>query len=192
MAREYALTVVGRSGDRLTNRTVDSNFTLTDLRCGNTYYLSVSASHENCTSVPSPNITFNTSKRIENHFLFLLLARACVTSYMLQFVYFTVPCKPVNLTLGAHCGNSSASLSWTGSVGAVSYVGQAQSDNGTTIYCRSANTSCSLQGLVCGTVYNFMVQASDGVCNSSYSDTLIGGAGITSNVSILIIYSSCM
>lgn len=65
MAREYALTVVGRSGDRLTNRTVDSNFTLTDLRCGNTYYLSVSASHENCTSVPSSNITFNTSKSVD-------------------------------------------------------------------------------------------------------------------------------
>ncbi|KAI7809537.1 hypothetical protein IRJ41_010869 [Triplophysa rosa] len=147
VAREYALTVVGRSGDRLMHRTTNSNFTLTDLRCGNTYYLSVSASHANCTSVPSPNITFN-----------------------------TMPCKPANLTLGVHCGNSSASLSWTGSVGAVSYVGLAQSDNGTTIYCHSTNTSCSLQGLVCGTVYNFTVQASDGICNSSYSDSLIGGA----------------
>ncbi|XP_056598960.1 fibronectin type III domain-containing protein 7-like [Triplophysa dalaica] len=147
VAREYALTVVGRSGDRLTNRTADSNFTLTDLRCGNTYYLSVSASHENCTSVPSPNITFN-----------------------------TMPCKPANLTLGVHCGNRSASLSWTGTVGAVSYVGLAQSDNGTTIYCHSTNTSCSLQGLVCGMVYNFTVKASDGICNSSYSDSLIGGA----------------
>lgn len=87
-----------------------------------------------------------------------------------------------------HCGNRSASLSWTGSVGAVSYVGLAQSDNGTTIYCHSTNTSCSLQGLVCGTVYNFTVKASDGICNSSYSDSLIGGAGKLKNVSIMIIY----
>ncbi|XP_051984556.1 fibronectin type III domain-containing protein 7-like [Xyrauchen texanus] len=88
----------------------------------------------------------------------------------------TVPCKPNNLTLGVHCGNSSASLSWAASTGAVAYVGIAQSGNVTTVYCQSTNTSCTLQGLVCGTVYNFTVQASDGICNSSFSEPLTDGA----------------
>nr|XP_055057047.1 uncharacterized protein LOC129441425 [Misgurnus anguillicaudatus] len=147
VAKKYTLTVVGRAGDVTRHCTADSNFTLSDLRCSDTYYLSVSASRDNCTSLPSTNITFN-----------------------------TVPCKPANLTLAVNCVNGSALLSWRQSTGAVSYTGLAQSTNGTAIQCQSTNTSCSLQGLVCGRIYNFTVQASDGICNSSVSDTLTRGA----------------
>ncbi|XP_073727799.1 uncharacterized protein fndc7rs1 [Misgurnus anguillicaudatus] len=147
VAKKYTLTVVGRAGDVTRHCTADSNFTLSDLRCSDTYYLSVSASRDNCTSPPSTNITFN-----------------------------TVPCKPANLTLAVNCVNGSALLSWRQSTGAVSYTGLAQSTNGTAIQCQSTNTSCSLQGLVCGRIYNFTVQASDGICNSSVSDTLTRGA----------------
>ncbi|XP_065133048.2 uncharacterized protein fndc7rs1 [Paramisgurnus dabryanus] len=147
VAKKYTLTVVGRAGDVARYCTADSNFTLSDLRCSDTYYLSVSASRDNCTSLPSTNITFN-----------------------------TVPCKPANLTLAVNCVNGSALLSWRQSTGAVSYAGLARSDNGTTIQCQSTNTSCGLQGLVCGRIYNFTVQASDGICNSSVSDTLTRGA----------------
>uniref|UniRef100_A0A673N0Z3 Fibronectin type III domain containing 7, related sequence 4 n=1 Tax=Sinocyclocheilus rhinocerous TaxID=307959 RepID=A0A673N0Z3_9TELE len=154
VAQSYLLTVVGRNGDLKTCNTSDNNCTLTDLRCSNTYYVSVLASNENCTSLPSANITFQ-----------------------------TVPCEPANLTANIQCGNSSsASLSWVGSTGAVVYTGLAQSETGTTVYCETTHTSCTLEGLVCGTVYNFTVQATDGFCNSSLSEPQTKGAGTTINL----------
>uniref|UniRef100_A0A9J8D0Q5 Fibronectin type III domain-containing protein 7 n=1 Tax=Cyprinus carpio carpio TaxID=630221 RepID=A0A9J8D0Q5_CYPCA len=148
VAQSYLLTAVGRKGDLKTCNTSDNNCTLSDLRCSNTYYVSVLASNENCTSLPSANITFQ-----------------------------TVPCEPANLTANIQCGNSSsASLSWAGSTGAVVYTGLAQSETGTTVYCETTHTSCILEGLVCGTVYNFTVQATDGLCNSSLSKPQTKGA----------------
>uniref|UniRef100_A0A8C1ZR06 Fibronectin type III domain-containing protein 7 n=1 Tax=Cyprinus carpio TaxID=7962 RepID=A0A8C1ZR06_CYPCA len=148
VAQSYLLTAVGRKGDLKTCNTSDNNCTLSDLRCSNTYYVSVLASNENCTSLPSANITFQ-----------------------------TVPCEPANLTANIQCGNSSsASLSWAGSTGAVVYMGLAQSETGTTVYCETTHTSCILEGLVCGTVYNFTVQATDGLCNSSLSKPQTKGA----------------
>ncbi|XP_026054455.1 uncharacterized protein LOC113040326 [Carassius auratus] len=148
VATSYLLTAVGRYGDLKTCNTSDNNCTLSDLRCSNTYYVSVSASNKNCTSLPSANITFQ-----------------------------TVPCGPANLTANILCGNSSsASLSWARSTGAVVYRGLAQSETGTTFYCETPNTFCTLEGLVCGTVYNFTVQATDGLCNSSLSEPQTKGA----------------
>lgn len=97
----------------------------------------------------------------------------------LRCLYSAVPCEPTNVTANIQCGNSSASLSWVGSTGAVAYVGIAQSENGTKVYCQNTETSCTLMGLACGTVYNFTVQATDGTCNSSLSKPQIGGAGTT-------------
>ncbi|XP_039513478.1 uncharacterized protein fndc7rs1 [Pimephales promelas] len=147
VAQSYLLTAVSRDGDLKTCNTSYNNCTLTDMQCSNTYNVSVLASNENCTSVPSTNVTFK-----------------------------TVPCAPTNVTANIQCGNSSASLSWVGSTGAVAYVGIAQSENASKVYCQNTETSCSLMGLVCGTVYNFTVQATDGTCNSSLSKPQIGGA----------------
>ncbi|XP_051768188.1 uncharacterized protein fndc7rs1 isoform X1 [Ctenopharyngodon idella] len=147
VAQSYLLTAVSRDGDLKTCNTSYNNCTLTDLHCSNTYNVTVLASNENCTSLPSTNVTFKTA-----------------------------PCKPANVTANIQCGNSSASLSWVGSTGAVAYVGIAQSENGTTLYCQNTAPSCTLVGLVCGTVYNFTVQATDGTCNSSLSEPQIGGA----------------
>ncbi|XP_016147370.1 uncharacterized protein [Sinocyclocheilus grahami] len=148
VAQSYLLSAVGRNGDLKTCNTSNNNCTLTDLHCSNIYHVSVLASNENCTSLPSANITIK-----------------------------TVPCEPANLTATVQCGNSSsASLSWVGSTGTVAYMGLAQSETGTTAYCETTHTSCTLEGLVCGTVYNFTVQATDGFCNSSLSEPQTKGA----------------
>ncbi|XP_022610760.1 fibronectin type III domain-containing protein 7-like [Seriola dumerili] len=44
------------------------------------------------------------------------------------------------------------------------------------LHCHSTNPTCTIEGLDCGTVYNFSVQASDGTCNSSFSDPVQRGA----------------
>lgn len=68
-------------------------------------------------------------------------------------------------------------LTWTPSGPAKDYYGCAQAGNGDMLYCHSTNPSCVINRLDCGTVYNFSVQASDGTCNSSFSDPVQIEAG---------------
>lgn len=193
VAQSYLLTAVGRDGDLKTCNSSDSNCTLTNLHCSNTYYVSVLASNDNCTSLPSTNVTFQTGKRdklLINSVIKIVTWFKC----LLLCVYFAVPCQPTNLTGNIECENGSASLSWVGSTGAVAYLGLGQSENSTTIYCETTQTSCTLAGLVCGAVYNFTVQATDGTCNSSLSDPQTMGAGTTfiTHPQIIIVLYSCL
>ncbi|XP_041914101.1 uncharacterized protein LOC121678548 [Alosa sapidissima] len=140
VAHSYSLTAVGGDGDVRTCTSSVSNCTLSDLHCGQSYTATVTASGANCTSPPSAPLTFQ-----------------------------SVPCEPENVTVDVQCETSSAILSWDASEGAVAYVGCAETDDGDMLYCHTMGTSCSIQGLDCGSFYNFSVQASDGVCNSSFS-----------------------
>lgn len=75
------------------------------------------------------------------------------------------------------CETSSAALSWDMIEGAVEYFGCAQSEGGNMLYCNSTDISCTIEGLECGEIYNFSVEASDDVCNSSFSEPVEVGAG---------------
>lgn len=57
------------------------------------------------------------------------------------------------------------------------YFGFAQSQGGEMLYCNSTDISCTVDGLECGETFNFSVEASDGVCNSSFSEPVELGAG---------------
>lgn len=88
-----------------------------------------------------------------------------------------MPCEPSGLAVDLNCEANSAILSWDASEGAVEYFGCAQSTDGDMLYCNSTVPSCAIQGLECGGTYNFSVEASDGMCNSSFSAPLQAGAG---------------
>ncbi|XP_049332485.1 G surface protein, allelic form 156-like isoform X4 [Astyanax mexicanus] len=119
--------------------------TLTNLTCGSSYSVQVVA-EGSCTSAPSLPVVLNTG-----------------------------PCQPQNLSVDVQCVNSTAVLSWAGQTGAVEYFATAQSTNSSTLYCQTTGTSCSLEGLQCGSEYNFSVVTSNGVCNSSASKPITGG-----------------
>lgn len=87
------------------------------------------------------------------------------------------PCEPSGLSVDLDCETNTAILSWDVSEGAVEYFGCAQSVDGDALYCDSTVSSCVIEGLECGDIYNFSVEASDGVCNSSFSVSLQAGAG---------------
>ncbi|KAK5919428.1 hypothetical protein CgunFtcFv8_023324 [Champsocephalus gunnari] len=146
VAETYHVVAMGANG-HVTCNTTSSNCSISELHCGQQYDISVTASHENCTSKASQNATLNTG-----------------------------PCQPGGLSVISHCNNQSALLSWTPRDNAVDYYGCAQAENGDMLYCESINPSCTIQGLDCGTLYNFTVQASDGTCNSSVSDPVQSGA----------------
>ncbi|XP_030016445.1 uncharacterized protein LOC115437357 [Sphaeramia orbicularis] len=147
VAETYHLVARGADGHNHTCDTSFSNCSLSQLHCDMHYSVFVTASHENCSSQPSETFTL-----------------------------LTGPCQPEGLSVEYQCNNQSAMLSWTPSDNAVDYYGCAQDGNGNMLYCHSTTAACTIQGLECGTVYNFSVQASDGSCNSSFSDPEESGA----------------
>ncbi|KAJ8376161.1 hypothetical protein SKAU_G00067410 [Synaphobranchus kaupii] len=147
VADSYLLTAEGKDGDLQTCNTTVSNCTLLGLQCGQPYSFTVTASSQTCTSPDSAELTFN-----------------------------TVPCDPGNLRVELQCASNSAVLSWNASEGSVEYFACAQDDAGDMLYCNGTDSSCVIDGLECGTTYNFSVQASDGVCKSLLSEPLLQGA----------------
>lgn len=93
------------------------------------------------------------------------------------FSLMAAPCEPSGLGVEHDCKKNAAVLSWDASEGNVEYFGCAQSVGGDVFYCNSTMASCIIEGLECGDIYNFSVEASDGVCNSSFSAPLEAGAG---------------
>ncbi|KAM9349923.1 fibronectin [Symphorus nematophorus] len=147
VAETYHVVAVGVDGHVHTCNTTSDNCSIPELHCDQQYTVYVTASHENCSSKASQNVTVNTG-----------------------------PCQPDDLSVTYHCNNESALLSWTPRDNAVDYYGCAQAANGDMLYCHSTSPTCTIQGLDCGTSYNFSVQASDGTCNSSFSDPVQSGA----------------
>ncbi|CAI5641408.1 unnamed protein product [Oreochromis niloticus] len=141
VAETYHVVAEAADGHTHTCNTSSTNCSLSELHCDEQYTVFVTAGHENCSSKASQNITLNTG-----------------------------PCQPTGLSVTYQCSNQSAMLTWTPSGPAKDYYGCAQAGNGDMLYCHSTNPSCVINRLDCGTVYNFSVQASDGTCNSSFSD----------------------
>ncbi|KAF6729025.1 Fibronectin type III domain-containing protein 7 [Oryzias melastigma] len=128
--------------------TSSTSCSLTELHCDEQYTVSMTASHENCTSKPSQNATLNTG-----------------------------PCQPSNVAVSYNCSSRSALLTWMPSKNSKEYYGTVQAGSGDKINCHNTNPTCTIDNLECGVSYNFTVQASDGTCNSSYSDHVqFGGA----------------
>ncbi|XP_029003162.2 fibronectin-like [Betta splendens] len=146
VATSYLLTATGRDGHVARCNVSDNNCTLANLHCGQAYTINLTASGDNCTSEPS---TSSIS---------------------------TVPCTPSGLTVDTNCYTNSASLSWNAVEGAVQYYSQGQSVDGNVLYCNNSVSSCTFKGLKCGDVFNFSVQASNGICNTSSSPLLSVGA----------------
>lgn len=174
IAEAYHAVAVAADGHEHTCNTTSSNCSMSELHCDQRYTVFVVASHENCTSKASQNATANTgTSRWESC--------SCIyemNGLHLNSTFCLGPCKPSELSVTLHCDNQSAVLTWTPSDDAEEYYGFAQAENGDMLYCHSTEPSCTINELVCGAVYNFSVQASDGTCNSSFSDPvrIAGGA----------------
>jgi len=88
VAQSYLLTAVSRDGDLKTCNTSYNNCTLTDMQCSNTYNVSVLASNENCTSVPSTNVTFKTGKSDELFSFKLFEQYLCIVQTFIAVSFF--------------------------------------------------------------------------------------------------------
>ncbi|XP_053718297.1 uncharacterized protein LOC128757216 [Synchiropus splendidus] len=85
----------------------------------------------------------------------------------------TVPCKPENTTAVRDCGADSVTVTWNMSWGAIFYVALVRDSSGTLHSCNSMDLMCQIVGLRCGTEYTAHVIASNFLCNSTESDSVI-------------------
>ncbi|XP_063075940.1 uncharacterized protein LOC134465972, partial [Engraulis encrasicolus] len=179
-----------------------NNCSLSDLPCGPEYNVTVTAHAHGCSSDPSPPTPISQASCAVNLTQVDVICQSNSANVMWEAVIpgeytaiakdadgnsltcssntsscqisnlHCVPCPPVNLTLAAECGNSTAVLSWAPSVSAIRYSALGQADNGSVIPCDNTEPWCVMDGLVCGLFYTFSVQASDGMCTSAPSQPL--------------------
>ncbi|KAF7660957.1 hypothetical protein LDENG_00272160 [Lucifuga dentata] len=146
VATSYQLTAMAQDGDVRTLTTTTNSVTLTELHCSQRYTISITASADNC------------------------------TSHAGTVIFRTVPCEPVGLRVEMQCETNSAFLSWESRVGSVRYIASSQSKDEDQFFCQSTDTSCTIHGLTCGSIYNFTVEGNNGICNTPLSAPLQGGA----------------
>jgi len=80
------------------------------------------------------------------------------------------PCDPENVVASLDCQSGVATVTWTAGMGDIVYyivLAQAQAPGQPTISVRVNTTSAALDQLQCGEVYDVLVLAGDGNCNSS-------------------------
>uniref|UniRef100_A0A8C4IPM8 Fibronectin type-III domain-containing protein n=1 Tax=Dicentrarchus labrax TaxID=13489 RepID=A0A8C4IPM8_DICLA len=156
----YSVIAVPLAGNisSVTCKTSHANCSLSGLQCGQTYNVSVKASSGSCSGPYShPQI-------VQTGCVYIFLYERDVFSLPLP----TGPCDPVNVTSIYQCGSDKATVSWEAAAGAVAYTVHAQEGSSQHYSsCRSNTTSCQLNQLQCGKVYNLTVMAEDATCNST-------------------------
>jgi len=70
-----------------------------------------------------------------------------------------------------NCGQRFVEVTWQASRGAKNYTAAALDGHGNRLECVSNETSCRLEGITCGQVYNISVVAIDDKCTSMRSTT---------------------
>ncbi|KAL2097078.1 hypothetical protein ACEWY4_006285 [Coilia grayii] len=116
----------------------DLSCTLTNVTCGANYSVRVVAKDTKCSSTPS-----------------------------LPHMFQSAPCAPTDVTVTPACVSGSASIGWSPTNGALSYLVIMETTNGDPLFCMTGSTSCAISGLQCGQEYQVFVTAIGNSCNST-------------------------
>ncbi|XP_029474400.1 uncharacterized protein LOC115100214 [Rhinatrema bivittatum] len=139
-AVSYTSTVTGADGEQRSCNATSTTCDIGDLQCGQTYAVSVTALNDQCSSAASATTELQTA-----------------------------PCVPNNVTALLDCGTNTASLSWGGAAGAVSYTSTVIGPDGDQRSCNATDTSCNVTDLQCGQTYTVSVIALGYQCSSAVS-----------------------
>ncbi|XP_051515678.1 uncharacterized protein LOC127418869 [Myxocyprinus asiaticus] len=133
----YTAFAEGNGGFASSCNSNSSTCEFTQLLCGLSYSISVTASNHACTSDHSHSISLD-----------------------------TVPCEPQGIIAQIECRSHTGVVSWESGEGGVFYQVQASSPDGHQEHCGSPATSCRLPSLYCGQAYNLTVTAQNSHCDS--------------------------
>uniref|UniRef100_A0A3P8XZQ8 Fibronectin type-III domain-containing protein n=2 Tax=Esox lucius TaxID=8010 RepID=A0A3P8XZQ8_ESOLU len=137
----YSAQAVAAQESAVYCNTADTNCVLIGLKCGSVYNVTVIASKDNCSSLPS-----------------------------LAYTFLTVPCVPLISEVQLLCSSDSAYVTWATAAGADRYEVTAEDNHGGTRQCNATDvTSCLVSALQCGQQYGFSLTASNRLCTSAPS-----------------------
>ncbi|XP_040215776.1 uncharacterized protein LOC120945574 isoform X2 [Rana temporaria] len=136
-AVNFTASITSPAVDTLSCTTEDTGCTISDLKCGRLYSVTVTAINSQCLSPIS--------------------APSMLT---------TVPCQPQNVMAKMNCYNSSTLLSWNEAPGALRYMSILTGFGEEPLVCNSTEPACEIPGLHCGQSYNMTVTAFNNDCRS--------------------------
>ncbi|XDV45473.1 hypothetical protein PO909_013567, partial [Leuciscus waleckii] len=136
-AFSYTAVAQGSGGFASSCNSTNTTCEFTNLLCGLTYSISVTASDDRCTSTQSHSAGLD-----------------------------TVPCKPQGITTEIECGSHTGVVSWEQGEHVASYLVLASSPDGHQTHCSTPTSSCKLDNLHCGQAYNLTITAQDSHCDS--------------------------
>ncbi|KAL1280893.1 hypothetical protein QQF64_015493, partial [Cirrhinus molitorella] len=160
----FSVSAVSAQGEHLGCGVFNNRFCVVEgLQCGQTYTFSVNSTQGQCISAAS-----NTLQRE------------------------TAPCPPLNIQSIMNCGSNTASVSWSGGSGALSFIMTMECSNGQTYSCRTNATGCDITNMACGQTCTVKVVAEGRLCNSSVGtgSPVITGPCVPQNVSASVSCSS--
>ncbi|XP_043081301.1 serine-rich adhesin for platelets [Puntigrus tetrazona] len=144
-ASTYTAHAANDLGSVLSCSTSDTSCALYNMSCSQTYDITVTAHNNICRGTAvSASTTLNTE-----------------------------PCPPHNVQTHLNCTSGVGTVSWEESLGAVAYVAFLEGRNGQSLSCSTTSSSCSVTGLMCGTIYNTQVRAIGETYNSTDSETVL-------------------
>lgn len=158
----------------------DLTCTVSSLRCGSTYDVTVTAKATHCDSNVPGVAQIVTGKTLE-------VARKLVCIYIYIYVYTSsmflllccpsAPCPPEDVNTTLLCDSNTGVVSWKENVDVLSYVVTAVAGDGDTKECSSTDTSCNLSELKCGQNYAVTVTPSSSQCRGEPSPEFTLQAG---------------
>uniref|UniRef100_A0A8C1ZXL3 Fibronectin type-III domain-containing protein n=1 Tax=Cyprinus carpio TaxID=7962 RepID=A0A8C1ZXL3_CYPCA len=160
----FSVSAVSTQGEQLGCGVFNNGACVVDgLQCGQTYTFTVNATQGQCTSAAS-----NTLQRE------------------------TAPCPPLNIQSIMNCGSNTASVSWSGGNGALSFMTTMECSNGQTYICSTNETGCDITNMACGQTCTVKVVAKGHSCNSSAGtgSPVITSPCVPQNVSATVSCSS--
>lgn len=78
----------------------------------------------------------------------------------------SAPCLPTNIRTGDECHSEKLTTTWDPAPGALSYIVEAQGNNGEFYNCTTNGTSCDVDGVPCGEHLSVWIVASNGDCTT--------------------------
>ncbi|XP_063794962.1 fibronectin type III domain-containing protein 7-like [Pseudophryne corroboree] len=139
-AISYVSNVTSPGEETLSCYMEDPGCTINELKCGQTYSVTVTAISKQCWGPTSAPTTL-----------------------------MTAPCQPQNVVPKMNCSNSATQLSWDKALGALSYFSVLRTPGSRYVVCNSTELGCEISSVPCGQSYDVIVTAVNDQCESAPS-----------------------
>ncbi|XP_073439020.1 fibronectin type III domain-containing protein 7-like [Dendrobates tinctorius] len=131
----YTALAIAPDGENYVCHSTTTSCDIAGLMCGQKYLVTVSAASKDSSSKASQPIDLHTA-----------------------------PCATIMETPQLNCSNNSASMSWSQTPGAISYVANVSSPGAEMLSCHTSSMGCIINQLQCGQIYNATVTAINQQC----------------------------